>query len=171
MPNLEHHNLFFDTSFEAHAHTIYDEPSWPEKPLFYVCAPSKTDASVAPEGKENLFFLVPIAPGINEISEKEQIAYFKHLVQRVENKIGESFMDEVAFCVPYSVSNFEEEYNSFKGNAYGLANTLKQTAFLKPRMKNKALKNVFYCGQLSVPGPGLPPAVISGQIVAELLTA
>tara|TARA_R110001592_G_scaffold307299_3_gene581072 strand:+ start:105208 stop:106671 length:1464 start_codon:yes stop_codon:yes gene_type:complete len=171
LPNLEHHNLFFDTSFEAHAHTIYDEPSWPEKPLFYVCAPSKTDASVAPEGKENLFFLVPIAPGINEISEKEQIAYFKHLVQRVENKIGESFMDEVAFCLPYSVSNFEEEYNSFKGNAYGLANTLKQTAFLKPRMKNKALKNVFYCGQLSVPGPGLPPAVISGQIVAELLTA
>lgn len=169
LPNLQHHNLFFDTDFEAHAKTIYDDPQWPEKPLFYVCAPSKTDASVAPEGKENLFFLIPIAPGIDEIDAEKQNAYFKHLVERVENKIGMSFYGDVAFKIPYSVSNFEEEYNSFKGNAYGLANTLKQTAFLKPKMKNKILDNVFYCGQLSVPGPGLPPAVISGQIVAELL--
>lgn len=169
LPNLQHHNLFFDTSFEAHADTIYDNPSWPKNPLFYVCAPSKTDPSVAPENKENLFFLVPIAPGIEEISDEEQNDYFKHLVKRVENKIGEEFFDEIDFKIPYSVSNFEEEYHSYKGNAYGLANTLKQTAFLKPKMKNKALDNLFYCGQLSVPGPGLPPAVISGQIVAELL--
>lgn len=169
LPNLQHHNLFFDTDFEAHAYTIYDEPSWPKNPLFYVCAPSKTDDSVAPEGKENLFFLVPIAPGIDEISEAEQKSYFEHLVQRVEKKIGVSFIDDVLFFEPYSVSNFIEEYNSYKGNAYGLANTLKQTAFLKPQLVNKKLDNLFYCGQLSVPGPGLPPAVISGQIVADLL--
>lgn len=169
LPNLQHHNLFFDTSFEDHARTIYDETSWPKDPLFYVCAPSKTDPSVAPKGKENLFFLVPIAPGIKEISEEEQNAYFKHLVSRVENKIGVEFSQDIEFHIPYSVSQFEQEYNSYKGNAYGLANTLKQTAFLKPKMKNKALSNLFYCGQLSVPGPGLPPAVISGQIVAELL--
>ena len=163
--NLIHHNLFFDTDFEKHANAIYKTPQWPDNPLFYVCCPSKTDASVAPEGMENLFILVPIAPGIED-TEIMRNSYFDSLIKRIENQCGDSFADQIIFKKSYGINDFENNYNAYKGNAYGLANTLSQTAFLKPSMRNKKVKNLFYAGQLTVPGPGVPPAIISGQIAA-----
>lgn len=165
--NLQHHNLFFESDFNKHASEIYDEPQWPSDPLFYVCCPSKTDFSVAPEGKENLFILIPVAAGIkenNEILEK----YFKTVLKRLEERTGENILDYIEVKRSYAFSNFVSDYNSFKGNAYGLANTLNQTAVLKPSVKSKKIDNLFYAGQLTVPGPGVPPALISGKISAQL---
>jgi len=166
---LEHHNLFFDTDFNKHAATIYDDIEWPEDPLFYVCCPSKTDNTVAPEGKENLFILVPIAPGVKDIDDATKNSYFNQIVERIEDRTKQNIKDHVEVRHCYSVNDFKTEYNSFKGNAYGLANTLRQTAFLKPKMKSKKLSNLYFAGQLTVPGPGLPPSIISGQVAAELL--
>lgn len=163
---LMHHNLYFDTDFSRHAREIYEHPQWPDDPLFYVCCPSRTDDSVAPEGMENLFFLMPIAPGLKD-DEAIRELYFARMVQRIEEHTGETFRDDIVYKRSYCVNDFISDYNAYKGNAYGLANTLLQTAVLKPSLKNKKLPNLFYTGQLTVPGPGVPPSLISGQIAAE----
>ncbi|MEE1885732.1 phytoene desaturase family protein [Pedobacter flavus] len=166
--NLEHHTLFFEEDLDQHAVEIYKQPEWPSKPLFYVCCPSKTDNTVAPAGHENLFLLMPIAPDLEDTEEvREQ--YFKVMMARLEKQIGEPLMEHIDYKKSYCVEDFKLDYNSFKGNAYGLANTLMQTANLKPSIKSKKIENLYYVGQLTVPGPGVPPSIISGKIAAELI--
>lgn len=166
VPDLLHHNLFFDEDFDKHATEIYKNPKWPSKPLFYLSCPSKTDPSVAPEEGENLFLLIPIAPDLKDSEEKRE-HYFEILTERLREKIGFDINPHIIYKRSYCISDFVTDYNAFKGNAYGLANTLKQTALLKPRIKNKHLSNLFYTGQLTVPGPGVPPSIISGEVVAK----
>lgn len=165
---LQHHNLFFQGGFEQHAKTIYENPQFPENPLYYVCCPSKTDHSVAPDGHENLFILIPIAPGLTDTPAIRK-RYFEETMLRLEAFCGENISKHIVSYSDYAGSNFKEDYNAFKGNAYGLANTLSQTAILKPSIRNKKIKNLYYAGQLTVPGPGVPPAIISGQIVADYI--
>ena len=166
LENVKHHNLFFDRDFAQHAHEIYTEPSWPSEPLFYMCVPSVTDASLAPEGNENVFILMPLAPGIedNDILREK---YFEIICNRFEDVTGINIRPNIIYKKSYCVNDFVSDYNAFRGNAYGLANTLKQTAFLKPKLQNKFLSNLYYTGQLTSPGPGVPPSIISGQVVAS----
>ncbi|MFB0925506.1 MAG: oleate hydratase [Vicingaceae bacterium] len=166
---LEHHTLFFDANFEQHAIEIYDTKIWPEKPLFYVCTPSKTDSTVAPENCENLFLLMPLATGVEDTEELRE-RYFKVLMTRLEEHLGEKISDNIIVKQSYCIKDFEKDYNAFGGNAYGLANTLSQTAIFKPKIINKKIKNLVYTGQLTVPGPGVPPSLISGKISAKLLS-
>ena len=168
--NLLHHNLFFDEDFKKHASELYDNPKWPSKPLFYVCAPSKTDETVAPKGKENLFLLIPVATGLINDTEELRRKYLKIAINRIEKSTKTTIWSHIEYEKSYSVSNFIEDYNSYKGNAYGLANTLKQTAFLKPKIKSQKVKNLYYAGQLTVPGPGVPPSLISGEVTAQYIT-
>jgi phytoene desaturase len=165
LPRLKHHNLFFDRDFTVHSHEIYTDPSWPSDPLFYASAPSLTDPSVAPEGCENLFLLIPVAPNLED-SEAVREQYFNQLMDRLEAYCGVSIRDSIVYKRSYAHQDFMTDYHAFKGNAYGLANTLMQTAFLKPSLKNRNLGNMFYTGQLTVPGPGVPPSLISGIVVA-----
>ncbi|MBF6608975.1 MAG: phytoene desaturase [Flavobacterium sp.] len=165
---LQHHNLFFEGGFNEHADSIYTKPSFPTNPLYYVCCPGKTDTSVAPEGKENIFMLIPVAPGLDDTPEIRK-KYYQETMARLEDFCGEPIADHVVSYTDYAGSDFVTDYNAFKGNAYGLANTLRQTAVLKPKIKNKKLDNLYYTGQLTVPGPGVPPSIISGQIVADYI--
>ncbi len=168
LKKLLHHNLFFDADFTLHADEIYTNPAWPTNPLFYVCCPSKTDDTVAPEGKENIFILIPTAPGLiddDAVLEK----YYTMVMERLETYCGEEIRTHVIYKKPFAARDFVSDYHSFKGNAYGLANTLKQTAILKPSMKSNKLENLYYTGQLTVPGPGVPPSIISGQVIAQLI--
>ena len=167
LKNILHHTLFFDTDFGLHGKEIYDSPAWPTDPLFYVSATSVTDKTTAPIGSENLFFLIPVASGLQGDTEELRDKYFDKIVKRFEEKIGEKIIDNIVYKKSYSVSNFVHEYYSFRGNAYGLANTLMQTAVLKPSCKSKKVINLFYTGQLTVPGPGVPPSLISGEVVAK----
>jgi phytoene desaturase len=162
-----HHSLFFDVPFEQHGKEIYKDPQWPAEPLFYVSVSSVTDESVAPPGHENIVFLVPVASGLEGDTEELREKYFQLIAARMEKYIGESILDSVVYKKTYSVSDFANDYNSFRGNAYGLANTLMQTAILKPSCRSKKVKNLFYTGQLTVPGPGVPPSLISGEVVAN----
>ncbi|WP_162052747.1 phytoene desaturase family protein [Pontibacter pamirensis] len=166
LQNLQHHNLFFDEDFGPHAHEIYTDPKWPNKPLFYVSAPSVTDSSVAPEGCENLFVLIPVAP---DLEDKEEVRekYFHLVMDRLERLTKQEIRSSIIYKRSYAHKDFIQDYNAFKGNAYGLANTLMQTALLKPSLKSKKVKNLYYTGQLTVPGPGVPPSLISGQVVAK----
>ncbi len=165
--NITHHSLFFDVSFEKHGEQIYIEPVWPDEPLFYVSATSVTDISVAPADAENLFFLIPVASGLTGDTEELRNRYFDRIIERYENHIGQKIEDAIVYKKSFGPADFVTEYNAFKGNAYGLANTLRQTAVLKPSCKSKKVANLFYAGQLTVPGPGVPPAIISGEIVAN----
>ena len=166
--NLLHHNLFFDEPFDQHAKEIYDNPQWPTQPLFYACVPSITDKTVAPENCENIFLLVPVAPDLTS-DETLRDKYLQNMLDRLEKRTGESIRENIIYKRSFAHEEFISEYNSFKGNAYGLANTLKQTAILKPSMRSKKLSNLFYAGQLTVPGPGMPPSIISGQLAAETM--
>jgi phytoene desaturase len=168
LKNVEHHNLFFDTDFELHAHEIYDTPKWPSKPLFYANFPSITDKSMAPKNCETAFFLVPIAPGLKD-TPSLRAQYFDMILDRFEKKTGQNIKNNIILKKTFCVNDFIERYNSYKGNAYGMANTLTQTAFLRPGLKSKKVKNLFFTGQLTVPGPGVPPALISGKLVSELI--
>lgn len=164
--NLLHHNLFFDEDFQGHSKEIYTTPQWPEKPLFYVCCPSKTDPDVAPENHENLFILIPIAPDLKDTQEIRD-HYLDIVLARLKQKTGFDIKENLVHLKSYAPSNFISDYNAYKGNAYGLANTLLQTAHLKPSIRNRKVKNMFYTGQLTVPGPGVPPAIISGKLAAQ----
>jgi phytoene desaturase len=170
LKNLIHHNLFFDRSFERHSDDIYKNPKWPADPLVYVCCPSKSDPTVAPEGCENMFILIPVATGLKD-SDALRDSYFTQVMDRLEAITGQSIRDHVIFKKSYAHRDFIQDYHAFGGNAYGLANTLSQTANLKPSIINKKVTNLFYTGQLTVPGPGVPPAIISGQVVARTLAA
>ncbi|ESU27038.1 phytoene dehydrogenase [Flavobacterium limnosediminis JC2902] len=166
--NVEHHSLFFDVDFDAHASDIYDTPKWPENPLFYASFPSKTDTNSAPEGKETGIFLIPLAPGIEDTPELRE-HYFEKIITRLEKLTGQSVKSKILFKESFCVNDFIKEYNSYKGNAYGMANTLLQTAFLRPKLKSKKVKNLYFTGQLTVPGPGVPPSLISGKLVSDLI--
>jgi phytoene desaturase len=166
LDGIEHHTLFFDEDLGVHASNIYENPSWPEKPSLYFSCTSKSDPGVAPEGMENLFVLIPVAPGLKDTEEVRE-HYFQVILDRFYKITGQDIRNHVVFKRSYAHNDFQADYNAFKGNAYGLANTLMQTAFLKPKILNRRLTNLFYTGQLTVPGPGVPPALISGQIVAN----
>jgi phytoene desaturase len=165
LDGLLHHNLFFDEDFSQHAEEIYTQPKWPTKPLFYASLPSKTDPSVAPAGSENLFLLIPVAPGLED-SPEIRARYFDIVMDRLEKRSGQAIRPHIVYERSFAYTDFVRDYHAFRGNAYGLANTLLQTAFLKPKMKNRKLSNFWYTGQLTVPGPGVPPAIISGQVAA-----
>ncbi len=166
--NLLHHNLFFDADFDVHASEIYEQAQWPKQPLFYVSVVSKTDSASAPEGCENLFILIPVAPNLSS-DDKLREKYFQMVMDRIERRTGESIRQHIVYNRSYAHEEFVADYHSFKGNAYGLANTLMQTSILKPKIKNKKLDNLYYTGQLTLPGPGVPPSIISGKVVATLV--
>jgi phytoene desaturase len=162
-----HHSLFFDVPFDKHGKEIYKHPQWPSEPLFYVSVSSITDDTVSPHGHENIVFLVPVAAGLENDDDALREKYFNMIVRRMEKHLGENIMDAVVYRKTYSVSDFVHDYNSFRGNAYGLANTLWQTAIFRPSCRSKKIKNLFFTGQLTVPGPGVPPSLISGEVVAK----
>ena len=166
--NVSHHALFFDVDFYQHAKDIYDEPQWPKDPLFYANFPSLTDKTAAPEGMESGFFLIPLAPGIEDTAALRE-EYFNKIIDRFETLTQQSIKNNIIFKESFCKNDFVSEYNSYKGNAYGMANTLLQTAFLRPKLKSKKVKNLYFTGQLTVPGPGVPPALISGKLVSDLI--
>lgn len=166
--HVDHHTLFFDVDFDTHAKAIYDDPKWPENPLFYASFPSITDSTCAPDGKEAGIFLIPLAPNIEDTPALRE-TYFNKIVSRFENLTNQNLKDHILFKESFCVKDFIKEYNSYKGNAYGMANTLLQTAFLRPKLKSKKVDGLYFTGQLTVPGPGVPPSLISGKLSAELI--
>ena len=168
LKNVNHHTLFFDVDFDVHAEAIYDHPKWPENPLFYASFPSITDNNSAPNGKEAGIFLIPLAPGLEDTSELRE-KYFEKIITRFENLTLQNVQNNIIFKESFCINDFIKDYNSYRGNAYGMANTLMQTAFLRPKLKSKKVENLFFTGQLTVPGPGVPPSLISGKLVADLV--
>jgi phytoene desaturase len=169
LEGMVHHSLFFDVPFEKHGREIYSDPQWPSEPLFYSSVPSLNDECAAPPGKEAMVLLIPVAAGLKGDTAELRLDYFNRIISRMEKHSNQSIGSNVEYLKTYSVTDFVKDYNSFRGNAYGLANTLRQTAIFRPACKSKKVKNLYYTGQLTVPGPGVPPSLISGEVAAKLL--
>jgi phytoene desaturase len=167
LDNVLHHSLFFDVPFDRHAAEIYTNPQWPAEPLFYLSVASKTDPTAAPPGQENLMVLIPVAAGLEGDTEALRESYFQRVMDRLEAHTGQRVRDAIVYKKTFSVTDFIKDYNSYKGNAYGLANVLSQTALFRPSCQSKKVKNLYYTGQFTVPGPGVPPSLISGEVVSK----
>lgn len=166
LPNLVHHNLYFAEQWERHFDEIFENPTWPENPSYYVSMTSHDDSSMSPDGKENIFILVPIAPGLqSDLKFKEQ--YGRKIISHLEGLIGEPFFDQIEVLRYYAPEDFQRDYNAFKGSALGLSHTLGQTAVFRPSMRNRRLKNLFYAGQYTHPGVGVPMTLIAADVVAN----
>lgn len=170
LPNILHHTLLFDESLEQMMDETYNNIKWPEKPLMYLNIPSLTQKDTAPKDCSNLFVLIPVASGLEGDDEELIERYYKIVCKKIKKYSGVDIDQHIVVKKSYSHKNFVSDYNSFKGNAYGLANTLSQTAVFKPKIKAKNLSNFYYTGQLTAPGPGVPPSIISGQVVSKLIS-
>jgi phytoene desaturase len=168
LKNLRHHNLYFSKDWDNHFKAIFEYPEYPKNPCFYICCPSYTDPTVAEKGKENLFILVPISC---ELKDEERIRkdYRDFLIKHVEGVIGEKFSNDIIYSKIYTIKDYEKDYNAFKGTALGIAHTLLQTAVFRPPHKSKKLKNLFYTGQYTHPGIGVPMTLISSEIVYNII--
>ena len=113
-----------------------------------------------------LFVLIPLAPDLED-TEALREKYYDMVMTRLEKWTNQAIRPHIIYKRSYAHRDFKSDYHAFKGNAYGLANTLMQTAFLKPKLRSKKIKNLYYTGQLTTPGPGVPPSLISGQVVAK----
>lgn len=166
LENVTHHMLMLDNDWMRHFNDIFEKPTWPEHPSYYVCCPSQTDPTTAPEGCENLFVLVPIASGLEDTPEMRE-SYYEKIMEHLENTLGQDIKDSVIVKRMYSLNDFKEDYNAFQGTALGLSHTLWQTSLLRPRTKSKKIKNLYFAGQFTQPGIGVPMTLISGQIARD----
>jgi 1-hydroxy-2-isopentenylcarotenoid 3,4-desaturase len=163
---LEHHNLFLENDWMHHFNQIFKEKKWPDAPSYYVCCPSKKDKFVAPKGKENLFVLVPVAPGLED-NEKIRTFYKEKILNHLEKILQTDVKKYIEYIKIFAHRDFSKEYNSYKGTALGLSHTLFQTAIFRPKQKSSKLKNLYYTGAYTHPGIGVPMVVISSQILVN----
>ncbi|MCU0667201.1 MAG: phytoene desaturase family protein [Patescibacteria group bacterium] len=165
---LLHHTMFFDADWYGHFDKVFEHTEWSENPLFYVGTPSKTDPIVAPGGNENIIILAPMANGLNP-TKKQKEDLIDSLIKRMENKINCKFSNNIVYKKIIDQDYFESSFNSYRGNAFGLAHSLRQSAVFRPRMQSKKLSNLFYVGQYTNPGTGVPMVVLSGKIIAKVV--
>lgn len=168
-PKLQHHNLVFCKDWDANFKSLSESKTWPADPSFYVCNPNKTDPSVAPKNKENLFVLIPL-PANTRHTDQEAEAYADHILAVMEKTMHlDGLRDAIVYKKIFAGKDFSEQFNSYGGTALGLAHTLKQTAALRPRNQSKKLDNLFYVGANTTPGIGLPMCLVSAQLVYKRL--
>ncbi len=165
---LEHHTLVLPEDWDGHFEQIFDDPAWPEEPAYYICVPSETDDSVAPEGHSNLFVLVPIAPGLAD-GDGLRDQYREKILDDIADNTGVDLHDRIVVEEQFSVSDFVDRYNATEGTALGLAHTLRQTALLRPSNRSSAVDGLYFTGSFTTPGIGVPMCLISGQHTAEAL--
>lgn len=168
VPGLKHHNLFFDSDLEKHSSEIFQKPKWPDMPVFYVCCPSKTDRGMAPTGSDSLIVQIPVASGLEDHG-KVREHYYNMVIRRLEKILKTNIRNHIGFHRTFAVSDFAREYNAYKGNALGLLPNRRILLPRKLRMHSKRVPNLLYTGHMSSPGPGIPFALHSGEVLAKKL--
>jgi len=166
---LEHHSLFLARDWVKHFNTIFRRPEWPREPSYYVCAPSRTDPVMAPPGCENLFVLVPVAAGLQDEDDVRE-RFEDMILTDLETQIGQGVREHIVLKRTFAHRDFSARYNAFRGTALGLAHTLRQTALFRPRHRSSKVRGLYYTGQYTHPGIGVPMTLISSELVARELT-
>lgn len=168
-PSLKHHNLLFSDNWKKNFAQIFEDPMWPDDPSLYVCAPSKTDKTVAPKGHENLFVLVPIAAGL-KYTDKQLNDFSEKILKTMETSMDlPELRDNIVYKRLFTIKDFATRYNSQGGTALGLAHVLSQTAVFRPSNINKKVKDFYYVGADVNPGIGMPITLISAELMYKRL--
>jgi phytoene desaturase len=170
VPALAHHNLLLQHGWDEHFRSIFDRPGWPVRPALYVCRPSETDPAVAPEGCENLFLMMPAAAGLRDDDDARQRC-FELMLRALETTIGEGIEGAIRVRRLFTHRDFTGTFNAFRGTALGLAHTLRQTAFLRPSIQSRRVDNLFFAGQYTTPGIGVPMTLIAAAIARDRIVA
>ena len=165
LDEFSHHTFFFDSDWEEHFDAVYESPRWIDDPLFYLHVPSRTDSSCAPDGGEAVFLLIPIAPGLEDTPERRAY-YLNRAFERIRDRTGRDLRENLVFSRDMSLDDFERDYHAYKGNAFGLGQTLFQTAWFRTANRSKKIQNLYYAGQYTVPGTGTTMSMISGEVAA-----
>lgn len=165
---LLHHNLFLNKDWETGFDYIFDpkKAEWPENPSYYVNVPSKTDKTAAPEGSDTIYILIPLAPGMDDTPDLRENLY-NSILDDLESKIGINIREHIVVKKLFAINDFKKRYNAYKGTAFGLTHTLKQTALWRPAHRSKKVENLYYSGQYTHPGIGVPMVMVSSQILAR----
>ena len=165
LEKLVHHNLYFQENWDVHFDTIFKTPSWPENPCFYVSCITKTDPDMAPPGCENVFVLVPTAAGLDD-TDAVRAAYAEKVIRHVETVTGEEIAPHIETQRIFSQRDFAGDYHAWKGTALGISHTLFQTAVFRPAMRSKKVSNLYFAGQYTHPGIGVPMVMIAAEVSA-----
>ena len=166
LDGLLHHNLYFEKNWDIHFDAVFRNPAWPERFSYYVSCPSKTDPSVAPPGMENLFFLVPVAPGMDDTDDMRE-AFAGRVLDHFEQMTGQTIRRNMVVRRIFSQQDFIADYNTYKGTAFSLSHTLFQTAVFRPRRRSRRLTNLYFTGQYTHPGVGMPMVFIAAELTAK----
>jgi phytoene desaturase len=167
---LKHHTLVLPTDWDDHFHHIFEDPAWPEDPAYYLCVPSETDDSVAPDGHHAVVVLVPIAPGLPD-GPDVRASYREKVLSDLADHTGVDLRDRIVFEETACVSEFADRYGAPGGTALGLAHTLRQTGPFRPSHRADGLEGLYYTGGFTTPGIGVPMALISGEHTADAMAA
>ena len=167
LQDIEHHNYFLGDNFESYAKNVMKNPDTLEKPYYYVNVLSKSNPDCSPEGCEALFFVCPVPNLIykNEWSDKEHIA--DSIISDFSSRINKNIKENIVLKQIYTPEDWQNQFNLFKGAGLGLTHSMMQIGAFRPSNNDEVFKNTFYVGASTVPGAGLPMAVISSKLVTE----
>lgn len=164
---VNHHNYYLGNNFEEYALRLDQRPDTLEKPYYYVNVVSKYNPECAPEGCESLFFVCPVPNLLHkpEWADKDKIV--DSIIQDFGNRIGQDISSNIISRTVYTPLDWEKRFNLYMGSGLGLSHHLMQIGAFRPANKDEKFKNLFYVGASTVPGAGLPMAVISSKLAYE----
>lgn len=167
LPQLEHHNYFLGNNYEQYAKDVMKNPGTLEKPYYYVNVVSKYNSTCAPEGCEALFFVCPV-PNLlfkTDWSDKQDIV--NSIIDDFSQRINQNISNDIVFQMAYTPEDWQNQFNLYKGAGLGLSHSMSQIGALRPKNYDEKFSNTFYVGASTVPGAGLPMAVIGSKLVTE----
>ncbi|NPV46833.1 MAG: phytoene desaturase [Armatimonadetes bacterium] len=167
---LLHHNVFVaDQEYRASFDRIFRDHTLPDRPSFYVCAPSRTDPGMAPDDGDALMVLVPVGC-LNEAAGQDWPALHNRARCAVLEKLYALGLD-VASALDFEASwgprEYQSDLNLTRGSAFGLSHNLRQVGYLRPHNRHRRYRNLYFVGASTHPGTGLPLVLLSARLVCE----
>jgi len=167
LPMVNHHNYFLGNNFEEYSNNLEQEPGTLEKPYYYVNVVSKHNPECAPEGCESLFFVCPVPNLIYKPEWDDRDKIVDSILEDFGKRIGQDIMPDIISRSIYTPADWQKRFNLYMGSGLGLSHNLMQIGAFRPSNKDEKFKNLFYVGASTVPGAGLPMAVISSKLAYE----
>lgn len=169
-PQLAHHNIFFSSDYPAEFRAIFTQRRAATDPTIYVCASSRTDATQAPAGHENLFVLVNAPATGGPTDWTSDVRDYRHLIVR---RLEENGLEGLSGAIDYehviTPADFEQMYRANRGSIYGISSNQRRHAFLRPPNQARDIAGLYFAGGSTHPGGGIPLVLLSGKMAAELL--
>ena len=167
LPQVNHHNYYLGSNYEEYSTNILQNPGTPEKPYYYVNVLSKHNPQCAPKGCESLFFVCPVPNLLYKTDWSDRDSIVTSIIADFSRRINMDIETEIVSKTIYTPEDWQNQFNLYKGSGLGLSHNMKQIGAFRPSNFDEKFKNVFYVGTSTLPGAGLPMAIISSKLAAE----